>query len=327
MTNELMLKMERFLENAKQLKKPLYWTTHELYIYLTALIDAMANRDSDAEQIKLFKQAIRKQTPILSPFRSQAIVPAAASFLAEGKTVHECEDLLSAGQLLRQAGFRNNEYLVFASVALSLLGQSLDVREVSTRAKQIYDGMRSAHPLLTSQEDVPSAVILAATSLPVMALLDEMEEIYRGLKEVGFTSGNGLQSLAAFLALDAVPVRKKVEHCVEIRHELSARGLKPGQMFYGTIGMLSLLGSKSGLGIDALEEASQMLRQSKGFRWNGKQLNTMLAASLCVAQLLSEPTTEIMFRTQMSVSIQAIITMQMAAMTAATVTASSAAST
>ena len=206
--------------------------------------------------------------------------------------------------------FFSGEQTVLAAMILSEQGSSAE--GLAEKTKQIYKDMKSAHPWLTSENDLPFAALMAASGRDASAVYAEAEEIYSSLKGNLRADRDTLQMLSHILAIRGGRAEAKCEKLCAL-----AAGLKAAGHSLGAGSRLAILGilSDSGLPTESLVsqicEADDYLKQFKPFHGLfgvGKDCRRMFAVQMVQASRSGEDSLGVSAMMTASVEI-AIITM------------------
>ena len=163
---------------------------------------------------------------------------------------------------------------------------------LTEKTKRIYKEMQSAHPWLTSENDLPFAALMAVSGTDADAVYAQAEEIYTILKKNLRADRDTLQMLSHVLAIRDGRAEAKCEKVCAL-----AKGLKAARRSLGWGSRLAILGllADSGLPTDALVEriceTDAFLKKYKPFRGLfgvGGQCRRMFAVQMVHASLSRE---------------------------------------
>ena len=158
-----------------------------------------------------------------------------------------------------------SQYLVAAATLICTIDTKSDKTEIIAKVREIFKLMKDKHPILTSDEDVTFATLLAMSGLEAYKLEDEMEECYRKLKSVTCVN-NAVQSLSHVLALGAADAEEKCNRVKDIVTMLNNRGMDYGKgCELAAIGGLAILNEKVDVLVEEMLEADACLRDARGF--------------------------------------------------------------
>ena len=217
------------------------------------------------DKLKECKKIIKKREGVFSTFRGlgeyivrtkMAISDSPEQYLTHLETVY---------QLLKK--FSSDSRTLLAAMVIVDQSQPADYAHMAEKTKYIYQQMRTAHPLLTDQGDMPFAALMAVLGRDTESIHQQAEEIYGILKKDLRAANNTRQALSHLLAIyDGSPDEKCAKVC-EV-----AKGLRKTRHSLGSDLYLAILGVvvNSPLSADELirqiGEADDYLRQFKPFK-------------------------------------------------------------
>lgn len=241
----------------------------------------------DADKLRACKKLLKSKAGIFSNFRGTD------ELLVRCKMALAADPALYFERLEKEYGqlksFFSGEQTVLAAMILAEQGDSEDLAE---RTKQIYREMKTAHPWLTSENDLPFAALMAVSGRDVSAVYAEAEEIYALLRKKLHADSNTLQMLSHILAIRSGRAEAKVEKLCAL-----SDGLRAARHSLGRGSRLAILGllADSGLNAESLVEriceTDDYLKQHKPFRGLfgvGKDCRRMFAVQMVHASLSQE---------------------------------------
>lgn len=314
------IKINKMIQYYEELKKEFKWEV-DLSKHLVALNFVTNDKTLNTEQIKDLKDYIKKETGMFSMFRGQMMFALSGLICAISDTPNKYFDSMLKNETeLKSVGFKNSLYLPTALYALSTVYEGTDVTGFGEKAMEIYKEMKQNHPFLTGGDDYALAILLASSNHSP----DLIETYYKALSLEGFSKCNGLQMLSHIMSFSTNDAKSSVEKCKRIYNELKNNSLKVYNDFYPAIGLVSLLDNQDEVITDLIEVATY-LRNLKKYKWLGRGMNILMAAAIITSENIKESDEDVL-TTTVSISIQAIIAAQQAAMIAA-ITASTSAAT
>lgn len=241
----------------------------------------------DGDKLRACKKLLKSKAGIFSNFRGTD------ELLVRCKMALAADPALYFERLEKEYGqlksFFSGEQTVLAAMILAEQGDSEDLAE---RTKQIYKEMKTAHPWLTSENDLPFAALMAVSGRDVSAVYAEAEEIYALLRKKLHADSNTLQMLSHILAIRSGRAEAKVEKLCAL-----SDGLRAARHSLGRGSRLAILGllADSGLNAESLVEriceTDDYLKQHKPFRGLfgvGKDCRRMFAVQMVHASLSQE---------------------------------------
>ncbi|WP_105615397.1 DUF4003 family protein [Vallitalea okinawensis] len=316
-------KIELMMSNFESLRNAFKWE-HDLASHLIALNCAIRGKELDIQKIKDIKSYIKSETGMFSPFRGvSSYVISGLLSVGQKNPTEAVNSMLANEKILKSTGFKNSSYLPTALYTLENVYDGVDVNHFSKKAMTIYREMKDNHPFLTSGDDYALAILLASADRQLNAL----EKYYDMLNEFGFRKSNGLQMLSHILAFSDKDIRDNVVRCEKVYAFLKSQGVKVYSEYYPALGVISLLDDEKDEILDDLVEVLNFIKNQKGYKWLGKGMNLLIASAIITSEYIENKSNDTLVSTTLSISIEAIIAAQQAAMitaiSAATVAAAS----
>ena len=205
-------------------------------------------------------ETIKKKEGWSSPLRYYMHHIAAAFLALQGNPESGLDKLNARQQELNEAGFRKSPYTYLAALLMRETNEA-------ERAKELYDQMREHHKFLTSNEDVPYAVLLSRQEGPAEERAATMNAYYRELREHGFSMGNDLQWLSQVMTFHSPAYDPEiVGRVLAIREFLQNEKIKIRAAQYPTLGFLATA-KASGAALRNIVENTRLLENTKTFKW------------------------------------------------------------
>ena len=323
---ELQNKCNLFIQNKELVQKTYRWEDDRMTL-LAADIATGAGKLLDAGELKESEKLLKENTGIFSDFRQNLktviIVKMALATDAEAyfKGVEQVYDLLNKGHLF------GSEQRVLAALSIYENCGAENAEKVVAKTKQIYDYMKKEHPILTSEEDLPMAALLALSEKEPEELVEEMERCYQAMKDLS-KSNNAVQSLSHVMTLDQQPTETKAEKIRAIFKGLQDSGMKYGKGFeLAALGILPMTGLETDTIVEDIAAVDELLKTQKGFKnllGLGKTERLMYATLLVADTYIPESDVPsiIMGGTLAAIVCEQVALMLIVCSTAATVNAS-----
>lgn len=326
-TMELLLKqkIDLMTENYNELKKAFKWE-YSIVKHFVAMNSAIKDKKVNVEEIEEIKDYIKKQVGLFSQFRGMNLFILSSLLYLESNYKDFFENMQKVYEKMRDAGFRNSQYLPLASYTI--------VKEVSMdkwdekiqRMKNFYSNMKKNHPWLTTADDYVLAAVLATSDLDIEKTSEEMEICYKLLNEKAFVKGNSLQSLSQILALGEEDAENKCSRAVSLYNELKSEKCKLRYDGLASLGMLTLIASNDIKIVEEVKEVYKYIKEKDGYGIFSieKSHIVMLAISLAADSYI-ERIQKGLIDITLANSINAIVIAQQQAAIAAACAASAAA--
>lgn len=293
------------------------WESHYSK-HLAALTYTLKNKEFDKQRVENVKKAIKENTGVFSNYRGYTSFILAMLLCCQYDNPEEkLIELLSFDRKLRDAGFKNSMYLPVASYAVSLTSDYANVDQKASKAYEIYAEMKKNHPWLTSGDDYPLCVLLADSDNSTNLVVENIEDCYRYLNEFGFSKGNGLQFLSHILSFSNEDNRIKAQRCRDIFTILKENKLKLYTNYYAALGFLTIIGDNNNSAIESVIDVAKYLKDLKKYKWLGNGMNVLIASSIVCDEYINERKGQKnLIDTTLSISIEALIAAQTAALVA-----------
>lgn len=316
-------RIKKMMQNYEELRQEFKWE-NDMARHLIALSYAMKEKEINIAEIKEVKEYIKNRTGMFSPFRGHmTFILSGLLNTNKNNPKEEFKTMLNNEKILKENGFKYSSYLPTALYSLSSVYKGDDVEGYSKKSMEIYKEMKRNHPFLTSGDDYALSILLASTEHST----DLLEDYYTELNNRGFSKSNGLQMLSHIMAFSENGVRESVNKCENIHENLKANKLKIYADYYPAIGLISLIDGNQNELMNDLVEVADYLKKQKRYKWLGKGMNVLIASAIITSEYIKEKSEDTVVNTTLSVSIEAIITAQQAAMIAAIAASTAAAST
>ena len=328
MREQLQIYCDRLYDNYITLEKA-YTFELTLTRSFVSLEYACSGRHLDIPRLKTIERMINQLTSWFSPYRGNyRLLFGTLLDVHYPEPDYAFKKLLEHHKILKSCGFKETMYFPVTNYALlaclPLDAPEEQVRALALKAKSVYEEMRRNHPWLTSSDDYPLAMLIAAQD----GSIHKVEEIYTELNRRGFTKSNGLQLLSHILSFSPDTVLELVERCEMIAERMKQAKLTIYPQYYAGLGVITILQSANNTLLEDWIDVSMALTTMKRLKWLGKGSNVILASSIVASELIQTmkdtKQTSRLLQTAMTIHIEALIAAQTAA-TIATITASTAA--
>ena len=174
-------KLELFANNAQIIKKEFTWQ-NALTKRLAALLYAQEGKTIDCEAIRQCHALIKQSTGAFSTFRGNMALSLAAMLSLSANPQDVLRETMKVYDLLKGVKLRASDFLVIAAYLIATQSDASDYRNVVTRTRSFYDGMKAQHFFYTGQDDYIFAAMLGLTDLDPAAGTERIEQIHSLLK-------------------------------------------------------------------------------------------------------------------------------------------------
>lgn len=314
-------KQEKLIEMTEQISKG-FKMQLSYYHQFTAINALKVEKEIDVINIKSVMDFIRRNTSMMSSFRTINFMMASLLCLHHEHPEDVFMRIKEHSELFKKAGFKQTQYLPMTAYCLDSLLYDSKIQDMAiqtrsykesliTKSVETYTHMKQQHPWLTGGDDYSLCVLLAHSHKS----LDRVEDIYQQLHQFGLARSNGLQSLANILALSSEEVSVLVERLIQTKEYFKSEGMKFNEYAYPGLGMLVHLNYDQ----EKLAEVVEMihtLRSMKHFKWLDKSMLLLFSILLISEEHKQEMAGKTIFETTIQITIEQIITAQIAVMVA-----------
>jgi hypothetical protein len=219
----------------------------------------------DAEKIKACEKILKKNTSIFSGFRGNMELPLIMMLARADDPEEKLKQAADYHKMLKKY-HTDSEHLAYSAAILTDMIAPERVEEIGERSKRIYQLMKKEHRFLTGSEDVVFAILLAFSEKTDEAMIEEMEECYRILKERRFYE-DAIQSISHIFTLAQGTAEEKCSRLTALFDALTAAGKK-----YSKNHELTVLAAMSLSNVPVEELAAEIIAvndelvQQKGYK-------------------------------------------------------------
>lgn len=283
MNIELQSRCDLLAANKKALEKGFKWDNSTMSLAVAALF-ASQNKAVDVERLKECAAILKDKTNAFSEFRGNVKLLMIAKMSVSDNPEQYYVDVNTTYMKLKKSKIMGSEYKILAAMTIcDYVGQG-DPTPYIDKVNDLYAKMKKNHKILTGEEDIPFAAILAVSGIDTDVLIEDMEKDYAYLKKK-FSAGNPLQSLSHVLAVDSSTVEEKCEKVKAVYDALKASKHKFDN---GTglpiLGALSMLSATTDEIVADMIAADDYLKGIRGFgdMSLGRSLRRVYAAQMVI---------------------------------------------
>lgn len=255
------MEIKRIEETFSEVSKTVGWAVDKRIALAVTNIYLSRGKDFDAKVHEAAVGVIKKNEGWMSPLRSHLLHVAAAFMAAKEEDPESSLKLINQNQKeLNNTGFWKTSYTYLAALLMKK-------PEEAERARKLYEEMKKHHKFLTSNEDIPYAVLLGGREGSIEERAESMNMYYRDLREQGFNMGNDLQWLSQIMTFDS-PVYdpKMVGRVLAIHQFFKEEKIKIRAAQYPILGFLAVT-QVDGEALREIVENTRELEGNKIFRW------------------------------------------------------------
>lgn len=254
---------EQYISDRDIVKSTFPWDSGYI-IPLCAMALGSKQVEVTPEKLKACRKALEQHTSIFSNFRGNTKLPMVTILAQADDPLDKMQAAMAIYSEMREF-FYGSEYLAYISAVLTDMITREQAEDVAKRSKEIYNRMKQEHPFLTSSEDSGFAVLLSFSEKTTDALITDMEQCYKILKQ-HFHNSNPVQSVSHVLMLGNGSSEEKCERLVAL-----FKGLGKAKLHYSThyelaaLASLSLLDVELDVVIDEIAQVNEFLAEQKGY--------------------------------------------------------------
>ena len=322
---------DRVAENRDVLKQIVRMEPDRMLLAGAAVLASRGIR-ADRSALEGCRDILKENTGALSEYRGMIRVPLLCMMAASGtpeyylRCVQEIEELIRSTPKIRRV---SKVYRILAAMTVQEHSSEMTASETVERILALYEDMKTEHPWLTGEEDLPFAALMAASGKDTQALTDDAEACYSILRNY-FKSGNVRQTVSQVLSLSGEEPEDKCLRAADLADDLKRLGCRIGTDLESVIlGSAALTGVPADRMAEDIAYADECLKQKKGFGSLslGTQTRRMFAGLLAIcsadpgiggAAVSTAVAVQTAIEIQMQVCMMLMMNSSMAAATAAT---------
>ncbi|WP_028518252.1 DUF4003 family protein [Ruminococcus flavefaciens] len=311
-----------FIENRDIIKKVVKFESS--YIYpVAANIFCAAGVKADADKLAECKKLIKKNAGFASYLKGVVMTPFAAKLCVAADPEAQFEKVMDMYGILKKH-FSRSEYLALLATLLAERTTSEEADRIAARGRVLYNMMKKEHPILTSSEDNIMAGFMAFSDKSDDQLIDDAEKCYDLLKKK-FSDKNVVQTVSHILAMTDGAPEEKVGRMIGMFDMFAAAGRKYGKHYeLPMLAAISVIEADEKELVDTVIGIDEVLSGQKGYGALSLDKKTRLMHAAMLTADLYEDTDNA--QAAVSASALAVIAAQEAAIYAAVVASSVAAS-
>ena len=322
---------DRLAENRDVLKQVVRMEPERMLL-AGAAVFASGGIRADLRTLEECREILKENTGALSEYRGMIRVPLLCRMAVSGtpenylRSVQEIEELIRNTPKIRRV---SKVYRILAAMTVQEHSADTTAPETVERILALYEDMKTEHPWLTGEEDLPFAALMAVSGRDTQALTDDAEACYSILRNY-FKSGNIRQTVSQVLSLSGEEPEDKCLRAVELEEGLRRLGHRITTDQESVIlGAAAITGVPADEMAEDIDFADECLKQKKGFGnlSVGTQTRRMFAGlmSICSADsgiggaaVSTAVAVQTAIEIQMQVCMMLMMSSSMAAATATT---------
>ena len=252
------------INNSKELDNAGGMLTKNTFRKCSALSLTLKGVKADSNRINEAIKVVKSKTSIISNFRGNNLFNTATVISIEEDMNSAFEEINNIYLKLKKV-FSSSEYLVLASIVIFNARYRIGIDEAVKNTREIYDNMKKNHRFLTGKEDISAAAMIATTSSNIKETLNQIEEYYEALKNVGLGSKNNLQSISHILPLFKGSVEENVNKVINLEKALKENKVPLKRYSMPLLGVASIVADDANMFAKEVKEVSEIIKKEKGF--------------------------------------------------------------
>lgn len=221
MKESLKRRTELFVGNELKLIRGLRWDNFVLFP-IVASIFTDKGQEVDIEKLKKCRELIDTNTSILSSFRGNFKLPFSAILAVSEEPLERIKETKIYYDMLKEK-FSGTPYTALVAGSLGKLTTVSEAPEYIAKGRNIYDGMKHTHPLLTSEQDSVLATLLAFSEKSEAELLVEMELLFKGVTDY-VSDPDTIQSVSHVLTITGDDYKAKLDKFKKVSRTFMPEG-------------------------------------------------------------------------------------------------------
>ena len=211
------------IENEKAVKRASFLEDEDV-IKIGALFHTARGLRAEEEKIRKCREILTKKTKIFSNFRGILRFAVQARLAAAPDPEGYMDQVLAVYGKLTEGRKLPGEILVMAAMTICDYAEGQDVDAIIAATREAHAKIKKQHKFLTDDNDMPYIAMMVQSGKNVDRTVEEVEAIYRALKETIRISSDTAQSVALILALSDKPAEVKVDGFVRLYQDLKEEG-------------------------------------------------------------------------------------------------------
>ncbi|MCQ2511881.1 MAG: DUF4003 domain-containing protein [Lachnospiraceae bacterium] len=242
------------------------------------------NEHNANERIAYCKMIVKQKVRMTSAFRDHLMLPLVIRMALSKDPEAYLNGVLGVFDTIRPTYFTGSgQRLITAMVIYENTPEEL-VDYICERTYKIYEKMKIEHPLLTGQEDMAFAALVALDGERIDSVIEEMEDCYKILKKEYVSKMSAMQNVSHVLSLTDEDPKKKTEKYIALHNALSA-GRKSNGLgsLLIVLAVLSILDMTVEETVREVREMAMALRRMKRFSRKFDSIDFKLISCALVA--------------------------------------------
>ena len=307
MKRELKNKVDLFLQNKKKIKYAFKFED-ETSCLLDSFLYTDMNKEIDVNKLMESYNIIRERTGLFSDYRFLSLI-IAGKMSMNRKPADYFNDLDNTYNKIKKKVSFSSIYSILTAMVLCDYTDNINIAKYVNREKKIFDLLNKNHPILTSEDDAPYAMLLALSDKKEEKLVNESEEIYKILTKNIKHSKDACQAMANILLLSDKDIEEKTNKIIEIYKLLKESKKHIEDKFVLTVlATLIFVDKDSKEIVDAILDVDTYIGTKKGTGlWSYGKLTRLMFSILLVESTYGNP---IYVNTKNSIAISSVVAEQ-----------------
>ena len=258
-------------------------------IAATAFVDR--DETTEVKAIKECRKLLRKKHSAFSYLRGNNELFISSKMALSDDPEKYLNNVTEIYEKLRRGKFIGSIFRVLSAVIICDAGKADEADAIIEKTEDLMEGMKSAHPFLTNDEDTCMAVLLAMTDKKTKDILNELESTYLEIKNDFMLYKNSAYSLCQVLTTFDGAYKKKCDRIRKLSDAFNEAGIKYGKEYeLASIGLLVNIPMEPKDIVAEVVGTAEYLRTKPGFNfwYMTKQTRLMFAALIFSAVHLDD---------------------------------------
>ena len=265
----MVIQMEKFVDYYEIVKKGFpgqYSDRHALGAFLCLLENHFREKELTQKDIDNSWSIIKKKVRVTSAFRDYLKLPLILKMAMSDDPEQYLNGIIKTYELIKATFFTGSGQRLLTAMAIYENTQNDQINEICSAMYDLYYRMKKEHPILTGQEDMIFAALLAMDREKHNDLIREIEECYDLLRKKFRHSMSPIQNVSHILALTDQLPEEKTEKFIALYETLKEEKEKTeiGPHLI-VLAVLSILDITVDLAAEEVSKMDAFLKEQKGF--------------------------------------------------------------
>ncbi len=257
---------------------------------LGAFLYTAEGRTADKEHIRETKALLKSRKGFFSDFRGHLVLPIVIKMSLSQDPEGYLEGLTDTYKSLSTSFLLGDESRLLAAMVLYENIRSEHRSEMCRETMEIYRAMRKNHPLLTSQADLPFAVLMALKQGNIDEQIRNVEVCYQIVGKKFPLSKDDVQTVSHILAAAPGDAAEKSERFLNMYEAFKKAGIRISGRCMAILAVLTNSSLSVEEAVSQSVENDRRLKKQKGFGLlgTGTEIRRLFAAAVTAVNQIPE---------------------------------------